>query len=206
MAVATPQQYSKELIKTQVHITKDQVVVDGKILVKDDGIIRATYNHLDMKYPKFFKMDRLCKLGVLGSEIVVSKNAIECFEDDEIALVFNNRDSSLESDVKHQSSLEEGAPSPAVFVYTLPNIVLGEIGIRQKWYGEQLFTVSDSPDAKQLTALVNNLFELKKAKACLLGIVNSLSDDFDAKFVWIEKDENGAGIPLTALNLKQIIT
>ena len=30
-------------------------------------------------------------------------------------------------------------PSPALFVYTLPNIVTGEIAIRNKYYGETSF-------------------------------------------------------------------
>jgi hypothetical protein len=195
------------MIGTHVHITANKIVVDGKEVAQNDDIIRAGYDLLDLQYPKFFKMDRLCKLGVLGTEFIVRNNPrIQELEDDDIALLFNNRDSSLESDVKHQESFSQGAASPAIFVYTLPNIVLGEIGIKHKWYGEQLFTVTDEPDIDFLYNVMSNNFAFRKAKACVLGIVNSLSDNFEAHLIWIENKEIAGGIPFTALNLKQIIT
>ncbi|MFT5183305.1 MAG: hypothetical protein ACI84C_000431 [Flavobacteriales bacterium] len=194
------------MIGTHVHITADKIVVNGEEVAQGEDIIRQGYDLLEMAYPKFFKMDRLCKLGVLGTEFIVKAHPrIQELKDDDIALLFNNSDSSLESDVKHQKSFREGAASPAIFVYTLPNIVLGELGIRHKWHGEQLFTVTEEPDINFLYEVMSNNFAFRKAKACVLGIVNSLSDNFEAHLIWIENKEIDGGIPFTALNLKQII-
>ena len=201
-----PQQSSDMTIKATAHITPKKALINDEVFVEAPGIVRATYEKLEMGYPKFFKMDRMCKLGVLGVDMLLRSVDATRFADDEIGLLFSNSDSSLESDVKHQQSIDEGAASPAIFVYTLPNIVLGEIGIRQKWYGEQLFTVTPEPDAEFLVQVVQSWFQMNKAKACVVGWINSLSDDFEAAFIWIENQENGGGIPLTALNLKQIIS
>jgi hypothetical protein len=58
------------------------------------------------------------------------------------ALVFANRSSSLDTDFKYQESInsqENYFPSPAVFVYTLPNICVGEISIKHKMQTENAF-------------------------------------------------------------------
>jgi len=89
---------------------------------------KGLYRFMNLKYPKFHKMDELCKLGFLASEILLDSNT-EVGED--TALVFSNRASSLDTDRKHQLSIKDRKdfyPSPAVFVYTLPNIIMGEIG------------------------------------------------------------------------------
>ena len=53
---------------------------------------------------------------------------------------------SLDSDLKHQSGIENNAVSPAVFVYTLPNIVIGEISIKYKWKSEGVFFIDEEID------------------------------------------------------------
>ena len=44
-------------------------------------------------------------------------------------LVLSNANASLDVDLKYAKTMQTGA-SPALFVYTLPNIVIGEISIR----------------------------------------------------------------------------
>ena len=63
-------------------------------------------------------------------------NFIQCFRED---LIKQNEHSCLETDIEHQEEVNKQKASPAVFVYTLPNIVIGEISIRNKWFGESAF-------------------------------------------------------------------
>src|SRR5690606_41290579 len=85
-------------------------------------------------------MDALSKLAFMASEMVLRDE-----ENKNTALVFANRSSSLDTDMKYQesiSSAENYFPSPAVFVYTLPNICLGEISIRHQLQTENAFLVT----------------------------------------------------------------
>ena len=94
-------------------------------------------------YPKFFKMDPLSRLGFIASELLLKK----CPKDNYGVLLFN-RSSSLADDMAFQSTIQrhsEWFPSPALFVYTLPNIVTGEIAIRNRFQTETNFIVLDRP-------------------------------------------------------------
>ena len=60
------------------------------------------------------------------------------------AVVLMNSASSLDDDRHYQTTIQDADnyyPSPAVFVYTLANIVTGEIAIRHKIGGESSFYV-----------------------------------------------------------------
>ena len=67
----------------------------------------------------------------------------------EMGMLLANAASSLHTDIRHQQLIDrEGdqAASPAVFVYTLPNVVSGEICIRHKIQGEtNLFLITRRP-------------------------------------------------------------
>ncbi len=148
-------------------------------------------------------MDLMSKIGVIGSEILKSQNGkIVDYDDDEIALVFANKNSSANTDVKFQQSFKEnGSPSPALFVYTLPNIVLGEIAIKNKWYGENIFVVSENFDPEFYENYCNILIP-SKAMACACGWVNVLNDSIEAFFFFVEKEASTEdSLPLTSNNL-----
>ena len=56
----------------------------------------------------------------------------------------SNRASSLEADLAHQQLVDQHAPegtSPAVFVYTLPNVAMGEMAIRHRIKGDNTFFI-----------------------------------------------------------------
>ena len=96
---------------------------------------------------KFYKMDNLCKLGYVAAEYLLKDTN---YHPKEIGIILANASSSLDTDCKHQAIIsKEGdkAASPAVFVYTLPNVVLGEICIRHKIQGENTFFVRRQSDA-----------------------------------------------------------
>ena len=86
---------------------------------------------------KFYKMDNLCKLGYVAAGYLLKDTN---YRPEEIGIILANASASLDTDCRHQAIInKEGdkAASPAVFVYTLPNVVLGEICIRHKNSGRK---------------------------------------------------------------------
>lgn len=134
------------------------------------------YKQSEMTYPKFFKMDKLCKLGVLAAELVIRNTPdFAQLPLDDMGLVFSNAASSLDSDRTHAKAIADKQnyfPSPSVFVYTLPNIVIGEIAIRHKITGENAFFVSEKFDAETLYTYCHQLLESNTCSSVICGWVN----------------------------------
>lgn len=149
------------------HITNDQVLVNDRVILErtadDDNWLASIYRNIGMQYPKFFKMDRLCKIGSLAAELLLKD--ID-FNREEVkpnwAIVLMNSASSLDDDRQYQTTIKDAEnyyPSPAVFVYTLANIVTGEIAIRHKIGGESSFYVFQSYNEEQLDDLIGQTFQ-----------------------------------------------
>ncbi len=133
----------------------------------------SVYKKFEIKYPKFHKMSNMCKLGFLGAELLLKNTELNNTDKQDIALVFSCKSSSLHTDTEYQNSLKE-IPSPALFVYTLPNIFIGEICIRNRFQGEEMMFVQEIFDKEILFDYTRMLFNEKKAKFSLTGFV-----DFD---------------------------
>lgn len=131
-------------------------------------------------------MDQLSKLGWLAAELLLS-NGFEATEyrPEEVAVVLSNASSSLDTDYRYFATVSE-IPSPALFVYTLPNIMIGEICIRNKFKGENAFFVADSFDAEMIENFVRDLMETGNARACICGWVEVLGDAYAAALFLIE--------------------
>lgn len=155
------------------------------------AFLSALYKHLDLAYPKFFKMDKLSKLGVLAAELIIRNNAaFQNTPKNEIALVFANSASSLDSDRNHQKTISDKQnyfPSPAVFVYTLPNIVLGEIAIKHKFTGENAFFVSEHFSAEQLCFYADLLLQTTPTNLVICAWVNVDENKSEAFVYCLEK-------------------
>lgn len=145
---------------------------------KLSDFLKEVYKEKDIKYPKFFKMDKLSKLGFLGVEILSNGN----ISDKETALVFANSASSLDTDEIYAATMIE-FPSPSVFVYTLPNIMLGEISIRHQLRSENIFLVSKTLDPGLFTDYLNTLFQQGNMENALCGWVDLHNNDYDV-FLW----------------------
>ncbi|MBP5135143.1 MAG: 3-oxoacyl-ACP synthase, partial [Paludibacteraceae bacterium] len=132
-------------------------------------------------YPKFHKMDTLCKAGFVAAELLLMAEGKIRFEECENrAVVLFNRASSLNADRKHQQSIqnmEDFYPSPAVFVYTLPNIITGEIAIRNKYYGETSFYVLADKNEELMKEICVSAFEDKMTQSMITGWVDCEDDD-----------------------------
>ncbi len=158
----------KEIELTETHrvtITPKEVTVDGKKLQlpeDDTDLLAFLYRQYVDNYPKFHKMDRLCRLGFVASELLLDTEKRTAEESEDRAVVLFNRSSSVYADRKYLQSItnpDDYYPSPSAFVYTLPNIVTGEIAIRNHYHGQTSFYILPERDDK----LMRNL---QKAAAC----------------------------------------
>lgn len=126
--------------------------------------IRGLYRSDGIPNMKFFKMDDLCKCGYMAAQRAFHALAERsgCTWEElrdfigvrNIAVVLYNASSSLDTDMAHMDIVRKnghGEASPSVFVYTLPNVVSGEICIRFGIKGENTFFI-DSADGAQTGA------------------------------------------------------
>jgi hypothetical protein len=149
-------------------------------------------------------MDNLAKLGLLASEVLLKDSAIsEKYSDKEIGIVLTNSNSSLDADIKYYDQAKT-APSPALFVYTLPNIVIGEISIKNKFKGENAFFVFDAFDAPFVEQYVAYLLNNNILQACICGWVDLLKDDYKAVLYLVEQQASETSVPFTADNMNKI--
>jgi len=93
------------------------------------------------------------------------------------------------------------APSPSLFVYTLSNIVAGELCIRLGIKGENAFFVNRSFDGAQLSSYVDLLLKQKETEVCIAGWINVLRNDHDVLLYLVEKQRNGTALEHNAVTL-----
>ncbi len=178
-------------IKKEVRIKDGKVLVDNSVFFQSEttdssAFLKEVYKSLSINYSKFYKMDLLSKLGFLAAEILLSDTEI----DEDMAIICANNSSSLNTDIKYQNSIQE-VPSPALFVYTLPNIVIGEISIRHKIYGEHMFFIQPAYNRDFILNYINELFKS--------GVTTS------AIAAWVEVDGEGAYEARFELCMKELL-
>jgi 3-oxoacyl-[acyl-carrier-protein] synthase-1 len=163
-----------------------------KLSFHNSSEMSELYRSLKIDYPKFFKMDGLSKLGFLASEMILKEEKERFVPREDVAMVCFNRSSSLDMDTKFQATIcdnENYFPSPALFVYTLPNIVNGEIAIRNKFHGESFFYLCEHFDAKQIVEIVKHIFQDKYAKNVLLAWIESVEAFHEVLMIWVENEK-----------------
>jgi 3-oxoacyl-[acyl-carrier-protein] synthase-1 len=166
-----------------------------KLSFKNSAEITECYRLLQVDYPKFFKMDGLSKLGFLASEMIFKDDENRFVPREDVAIICFNCSSSLEIDTQYQETISDNKnyfPSPSLFVYTLPNIVTGEIAIRNKFFGETSFYICKEFDAKQIVGMVKNAFGDKTTTAVLAAWIEHFEEKCEVFMMLVEKD--GIGI------------
>lgn len=164
----------------------------------------SAYQFLEVKYPKFYKMDNLSKLGLLASDVLLKDSGIgEKHKEHEVGIVLANSNSSLDADIKYYDQAKTIA-SPALFVYTLPNIVIGEISIKNKFKGENAFFVFETFDAAFIQQYVAYLLNNNILQTCICGWVDVLTEDYKAVLYLVEKNASQTSAPFSADNLNNI--
>src|ERR1700722_9132791 len=194
-----------EYITASCVIRDNSVYLNGQLLWEApragvSGFLLSAYQQFGFQYPKFYKMDHLSKLGWLAAELLLrDEPGVLDYEPGDVALVLSNANSSLDTDYKYYATVSD-IPSPALFVYTLPNIMIGEICIRHKFKGENAFFVFESFDAGFIHQYVRDLMENATARACICGWVDVLGAEYKAVLFLVEKVASSIPFDLISMN------
>jgi hypothetical protein len=140
-------------ISRYIHISNQGIMLNNDVIYRPDNklgseLLVDAFKTLGLNYPKFYKMDNLCKLAVLATELLLRNTDFAGkYKPEDIAVIVSTANSSLDTDRRYWDSVVAGAPSPSLFVYTLPNVMLGEICIRWVIKVENTCLASEQFDA-----------------------------------------------------------
>jgi 3-oxoacyl-[acyl-carrier-protein] synthase-1 len=190
IALSQIEQQNREFTTTHtIRITPEEVVLDHQKLWEGNqnaneklgeqegqehhSLLTTLYKQMIGNYPKFYKMDGLSRLGFVASEILL--NAEKGETDKERAIIFFNHSSSIASDRNYKESINDKDnyfPSPSIFVYTLPNIVTGEIAIRNHFHGETSFFILPDKDERMMEEILQASCRDAQSKSFLTGWID----------------------------------
>jgi len=188
-----------------VHIVNSCHIVDRKFQYGEKILIdrsneqeslaeffSAIYHEMKLAYPKFFKMDLLCKAGFLASEALTNGNIDKTTPKTDMGLILFNSVSSLDADEKYQqtTSGEEYFPSPALFVYTLPNIITGELSIRNKILGESMFYVLNKYDPDRIMEIITDTFNDSTLCSALCGWLDVANEEANVHMFLVKRNHS----------------
>ena len=174
-----------DILVSQTHsvrITQDEIVVDGNRLdVKSHGkeMLTEVYKTKIGNYPKFYKMDMLSRLAFVASELLIGCDEENDDHSNDRAVVLFNHSSSIIADCQYVKSIEidDFFPSPAAFVYTLPNITTGEIALRNGYHGETSFYILVERNEKLMQRVIKSTFIDRDIKSVIGGWIDCPSED-----------------------------
>jgi 3-oxoacyl-[acyl-carrier-protein] synthase-1 len=138
-------------------------------------------------------MDGLSKLGFLASELIFKDEKNRFVPNENIAVICFNRSASLDVDKQYQRTIRDNDnyfPSPSLFVYTIPNIVIGEIAIRNKFFGETFFYICQNFDAKQIVRAVRNTLQDKNITYVLVAWIEYFEEKKEVLMMLVENEED----------------
>ena len=169
-----------------------RIISHCSISTEQSGLV-GMYRALEINYPKFFKMDNLCKAGFIAAEIVLDKAGLRSEEPKpDMSIVLVNSSSSTVDDIEFQKGLADGEyfPSPSLFVYTLSNVVCGEIAIRNKILGETSFYVQKEFSPEFLVRAVGWTLADDTAEYVLCGWVECLGADAVCNMMLVKRNSS----------------
>lgn len=203
LSVAEEIEETDGLVPAETEVIRNCLIRQGEIWVDnqlrfsaDEGddfptFIRKAYKNLALDDRKFYKMDDLCKLGYIATAYLLEgKELSNRYQPEEIGLILSNKAASLDTDLKHQQEIDtkgDAGASPAIFVYTLPNVVMGELAIRYKIKGENTFFVSGNDPEAFLRHYASLAMKSQQMRACVVGWCELLGSAYEARFEWIER-------------------
>jgi len=181
------------VITSYVLVRNGKVIRDGEVVFENaatnaSDFLKSAYEALAINYPKFFKMDELCKVGFLAAESLLRAGQLGKYKAEEKGVLFSNANSSLSTDILYNESTKQMA-SPALFVYTLPNILIGELCIKNQIKGESACFVFDIFDPEFQTKYLNLLLDSGKIKVGVSGWADFYDEKYEALFYLVERKE-----------------
>lgn len=182
-----------------VHLTENSVAVDGKsVEVSSHGkqMLTELYKKYVGNYPKFYKMDIQSRLGLIATELLLSAeenlqdSGKKRFEDcSDRAIMLVGHSGCRVADESYLQSIcndDDYYPSPERFVYTLPNIVTGEIAIRNHYHGETGFYLLNDKNEKIIHNIILSALKDSSTKSVVGGWIECESENkFEADIkIW----------------------
>lgn len=152
----------KRNIIQNIHLTERRrcTIADGRICIDGNEVlccndnfetlIRKAQHLLEAPNLKFGKMDNLSKMAYVAVGWLLRD--INDVDVERMALFFSNAAASLDTDLRHRRSIVAGdaVAHPSIFVYTLPNVAMGEVCIRYHIKSENIFYISSHYDRAAL--------------------------------------------------------
>lgn len=178
-----------------VYISNSHLFINGELALKGENPIfvkylKEVYKFAELKYSKYFKMDPLSKLGFLCAEVLLKDEKLP-EQAERIGIVLENKVSTYLVDSKHQETINDKSqyfPSPANFVYTLPNVMTGEICIRNGFKGENMVFVNDAFSPQFVSQYITALYKADKADLIIGGFVDADEEEYEG-FMFVSRRE-----------------
>ena len=188
----------------ELRVRSDELRVTEKVRITPEGatlnnqpieglghgkeLLTSLYKEYVNDYPKYYKMDGLSKLGFIASELLLHGErgfkTESCDKEDatygQCAIVLFNHSSSICADQQYLESIQDKDnyfPSPSLFVYTLPNIVTGEIAIRNGFNGETSFYILPDRDEDAIRQVVEATMLDKNINSMITGWIDYENDE-----------------------------
>ncbi|MCB0519808.1 MAG: hypothetical protein KDD27_12750 [Saprospiraceae bacterium] len=167
------------------HIRHQKITKNGQTIFEDEQADTGTfllnaYKQLAIDYPKFYKMDNLCKLAFLAAESLLDGTSLPALAPaEDLGIVLANHYSSLDTDI-HYLETAQSFPSPSLFVYTLANVMVGEVCIRHKLKGENTVFIFDNYEIPFLCGYIDDLLAINAASAVIGGWVDVMENHYEA--------------------------
>lgn len=160
---------SCEICNHRIRFNEKNIFEAEPSLKLNDFLLKA-YKELDIKYPKFHKMDSVSKLGILTASLLFREKNTK-HEPISTGIVISSNSGCYITDENYIKAVQEDPETsyPALFTYTLPSIVMGEICIKENIQGENLYVLSDSFDRSFLQQMADIMIQEKGMKKCLIG-------------------------------------
>lgn len=184
----------RRMLKTKLsycEIRNGKLVINGiESYVSDSAnntFFKELYDFSGMNYPKFFKMDSQSKLALLTSVFLLENIDKTQYFPEEWSVLLSCRNGSSDSDLKYWESVQT-VPSPALFVYTLPNVMIGELCILHGFKGETNCFVFDEPDIAFMQQQAEVLLQ-NGSSAVIFGWVNFFAENYEASLFLTEKSD-----------------
>ena len=179
-----------------VKVTPNNLVIDGEIqeVVLEDNcnVLKTIFKQYIGDYPKFYKMDLLSQLAFVASDLLLqaegNERNVPC---DDRAIVLFNHSSSIQADCSYLSTIADDNnfyPSPSLFVYTLPNMAVSEIAIRNQYHGETSLYILPQKDNAVMKQVAQASLLDNSINSMVTGWIDYLDDEhFEADLSIVER-------------------
>ena len=171
--------------------TANTYSVEHHVRITPPSDLTEIYKQQIGNYPKFYKMDKLSQLGFIASELLLKQESPRKEQCADRAVVLFNHSSSVWVDREYAKSIAVGDdyfPSPSLFVYTLPNIVCGEIAVRNGYHAETSFYILPHKDENMMHQVLASTFLDETIQSILTGWIDYEDEQhFEAELKLIKR-------------------